>query len=164
MYKTLVLGGAVVSNEHKNIENLFGQHNQYYYILLHYSTIPFLHSFNIHYFIPLLYSTSLLHYTLLHSSTILYFTPLLQSSLLLYYTLLCYSTILYFATLLYSTLLLYYTLQRNMAVLASISSMCKVRNFKKFARTLGKVSLLGSYRIWLARRSNEWAPGSLMRA
>ena len=54
--------------------------------------------------------------------------------------------------------------QRNMAVLASISSMCKVRNFKKFARTLGKVSLLGSYRIWLARRSNEWAPGSLMRA
>ena len=54
--------------------------------------------------------------------------------------------------------------QRNMAVLATISSMCKVRDFKEFARTLGKISLLGSYRIWLARRSNEWAPGSFVRA
>ena len=53
---------------------------------------------------------------------------------------------------------------RNMAVLASISSVCKVRDFKKFARTLGKVSLLGSYRVWLARRSNEWAPGNFVRA
>ena len=54
--------------------------------------------------------------------------------------------------------------QRNMAVLATISSMCKVKNFKQFTRTLGKISLLGSYRIWLARRSNEWAPGNFVRA
>ena len=53
---------------------------------------------------------------------------------------------------------------RNMAVLATLSSMCRVRDFKNFARTLAKVSLVGSYRVWLARRSNEWAPGNLVRA
>ena len=45
---------------------------------------------------------------------------------------------------------------RNMAVLATLSSMCRVRDFKKFARALAKVSLVGSYRVWLARRSNDW--------
>ena len=54
--------------------------------------------------------------------------------------------------------------QRNMAVLATLSSMCKERDFKQFSRTLGKISMLGSYRIWLARRSNEWAPGNFVRA
>ena len=53
---------------------------------------------------------------------------------------------------------------RNMAVLATLSSLCRVKDFKKFTRTLGKISLLGSYKVWLARRSNEWAPGSLTRA
>ena len=50
---------------------------------------------------------------------------------------------------------------RNMTVLASISS---VKSLKKFTRTLGKISLIGSYKVWLARRSNEWAPGQLVRA
>ena len=36
--------------------------------------------------------------------------------------------------------------------------------FKKFTRTLGKISLIGSYKMWLARRSKEWAPGQLVRA
>ena len=31
--------------------------------------------------------------------------------------------------------------QGNMAVLPTLSSMCKVRDFKEFARTLGKISL-----------------------
>ena len=53
---------------------------------------------------------------------------------------------------------------RNMTVLASVSSMCRVKSFKKFTRTLGNISLIGSYKVWLARRSNEWAPGSLIRA
>ena len=53
---------------------------------------------------------------------------------------------------------------RNMAVLATIAAMCKVRKYKKFCQTLGKISLLGSYRIWLARRSNDWAPGQFVRA
>ena len=42
--------------------------------------------------------------------------------------------------------------------------MCRVKSFKKFARTLGKISLIGGYKVWLARRSNEWAPGQLVRA
>ena len=45
----------------------------------------------------------------------------------------------------------------NMAVLATLSSLCRVKDFKKFTRTLGKISLLGSYKVWLASRSNEWA-------
>ena len=29
-----------------------------------------------------------------------------------------------------------------------------IRNLKSFRRSLGKISLLGSYRVWLARRSH----------
>ena len=53
---------------------------------------------------------------------------------------------------------------RNMTVLASVLSLCRVKNFKKFTRTLGKISLIGSYKVWLARRTNEWSPGQLVRA
>ena len=53
---------------------------------------------------------------------------------------------------------------RNMTVLATILSLCRVKNYKMFTRTLGKISLIGSYKVWLARRSNEWAPGRLIRA
>ena len=28
--------------------------------------------------------------------------------------------------------------------------------------TLGKIALLGSYRIWLARKSQDWSPGDLI--
>ena len=53
---------------------------------------------------------------------------------------------------------------RNMAVLATISSMCKVRQYKKFCQNLGKISLVASYKIWLARHSQEWAPGHYITA
>ena len=53
--------------------------------------------------------------------------------------------------------------QRNMGVLTSLVSMVGIRNLKHFRRSLGKVSLLGSYRVWLARRSQEWAPGALIQ-
>ena len=53
---------------------------------------------------------------------------------------------------------------RNMAVLATLSSMRRVRDFKKFSRNLAKVSLEDSYKVWLARRFNKWASGNLVRA
>ena len=57
-----------------------------------------------------------------------------------------------------------YIKPRNMTVLATISSMCKFRKYKKFCQSLGKISLVASYKIWLARRSQEWAPGQFIKA
>ena len=57
-----------------------------------------------------------------------------------------------------------YINQRNMAVLATISAICRVRKYKKLCQTLGKISLVASYKIWLARRSTDWAPGQFIRA
>ena len=51
---------------------------------------------------------------------------------------------------------------RNTSVLASICSMVGIRGFQKLRGTLGKIALLGSYRIWLARKSQEWSPGELI--
>ena len=45
-----------------------------------------------------------------------------------------------------------------MSVLASIFAVCKVKNYKKFCKTVSKISLFASYKIWLARRSNDWDP------
>ena len=53
---------------------------------------------------------------------------------------------------------------QNMAVLASIASVCKVRNYRKLCKTVSKISLVASYKIWLARRSNDWAPGQFIKA
>ena len=53
---------------------------------------------------------------------------------------------------------------RNKGVLAVISSLCKVKDYKKFVSTISKISLIGSYKVWLARRSNEWSPGKLVEA
>ena len=51
---------------------------------------------------------------------------------------------------------------RNTGVLASICSMVGIRGFQKLRGTLGKIALLGSYRIWLARKSQDWSPGDLI--
>ena len=40
---------------------------------------------------------------------------------------------------------------RNHTVLAEVCSMCGINNLKTFRNTLGKISLLGSHRIYLAR-------------
>ena len=53
---------------------------------------------------------------------------------------------------------------QNMAVLASIASVCKVKNYRKLCKTVSKISLVASYKIWLARRSNDWAPGQFIKA
>ena len=53
---------------------------------------------------------------------------------------------------------------RNKGVLAVISSLCKVKDYKKFISTISKISLIGSYKVLLARRSNEWSPGKLVKA
>ena len=52
---------------------------------------------------------------------------------------------------------------RNHGVLATLAQLVNIKDLKNFRRTLGKTSLLGSYRIWLARRSQEWAPGGLIQ-
>lgn len=53
---------------------------------------------------------------------------------------------------------------RNHTVLAEVCSLCGIKNLKTFRRTLGKISLLGSHRIYLARRSSEWSGGPLIKA
>ena len=53
---------------------------------------------------------------------------------------------------------------RNLGVLATICSTVGIRTHKQLRANLGRIALLGSYRIWLARRSQDWAPGDLIRA
>ena len=51
---------------------------------------------------------------------------------------------------------------RNHAVLATVCSMVGIRGLKRLRGTLARLALLGSYRIWLARRSQVWSPGELL--
>ena len=51
---------------------------------------------------------------------------------------------------------------RNSGVLAAVCSMVGIRGFKKLRGTLARLALLGSYRIWLARKSQEWSSGELI--
>ena len=53
---------------------------------------------------------------------------------------------------------------RNFGVLTSLCTMFGIRGLANLRRTVGRIALLGSYRIWLARRSNEWSPGKLIEA
>ena len=52
---------------------------------------------------------------------------------------------------------------RNHMVLASVASMCGIRDLKVLRRTLGKISLVASHRIYLARASTEWTSGDFVR-
>ena len=52
--------------------------------------------------------------------------------------------------------------ERNSGVLAMIASMCKNRDVKKLKRTVSKIALLGSYRIWIGRKSQSWVGGNLI--
>ena len=52
---------------------------------------------------------------------------------------------------------------RNHAVLAMVASICKIRDLKKFRRTLGKIALVASHRIYLARNSSEWSSSQLVQ-
>ena len=53
---------------------------------------------------------------------------------------------------------------RNCGILAVLCSTIGIRGLKQLKTALGKIALVGSYRIWLARRSQEWSPGELVRA
>ena len=52
---------------------------------------------------------------------------------------------------------------RNHIVLATVASMCGIRNLSVLRRTLGKISLVASHRIYLARASSEWTSGDFIK-
>ena len=52
---------------------------------------------------------------------------------------------------------------RNHLVLETLCNLIKIRAHKKLLGSLGRIALLGSYRIWLARNSQEWTGGELIR-
>ena len=54
-------------------------------------------------------------------------------------------------------------LARNHMVLASVASMCGIRDLSVLRRTLGKISLVASHRIYLARASSEWTSGDFVK-
>ena len=53
--------------------------------------------------------------------------------------------------------------QRNAANLEYICNQVGIRSIKKLKGALGRVALIGSYRIWLARNSQEWSAGELIK-
>ena len=53
--------------------------------------------------------------------------------------------------------------QRNATNLESICNQLGIRGLKKLKGALGRIALIGSYRIWLARNSQEWSSGELIR-
>ena len=52
---------------------------------------------------------------------------------------------------------------RNNSVLAMVANMCRIRDLKTLRRTLGKIALVASHRIYLARNSSEWCSGKLVQ-
>ena len=52
---------------------------------------------------------------------------------------------------------------RNCGVLATLANMSKIKDFKNFRRTLGKIALLGSHRILIARKSQTFVGGSFIQ-
>ena len=55
-----------------------------------------------------------------------------------------------------------YISPRNRETLMFLSNMCNVRKPKKLIQQLGKISLLGSYQIYLARKSQTGSYGGLL--
>ena len=51
---------------------------------------------------------------------------------------------------------------RNRGVLATLASMGKIKDVKNLCRTVGKIALLASYRIWLSRRSETFSGGNFI--
>ena len=52
---------------------------------------------------------------------------------------------------------------RNHIVLATVASMCGIRNLSVLRRTLGKISLVASHRIYLAKASSDWTSGDFVK-
>ena len=55
-----------------------------------------------------------------------------------------------------------YISQRNKSTISYLAEICKVRKPKLFVKTIGKIALLGSYQIYLARNSQDWSSGGLL--
>ena len=55
-----------------------------------------------------------------------------------------------------------YISPRNKSTLMYLAHICKVRKPHNFLKTIGKISLLGSYQIYLARNSQDWSSGGLI--
>ena len=53
--------------------------------------------------------------------------------------------------------------QRNSANLEYICNLLGIRGIKKLRGALGRIAVIGSCRIWLARNSQEWSSGELIR-
>ena len=52
---------------------------------------------------------------------------------------------------------------RNSLVMETICNIIKIPSKQKLKGALGRIALQGSYRIWLARRSQEWSGGELIK-
>ena len=52
---------------------------------------------------------------------------------------------------------------RNSVVLETLCNILRIPARQKLRGALGRIALLGSYRIWLARHSPEWSGGSLIK-
>ena len=52
---------------------------------------------------------------------------------------------------------------RNSGVLATLAKMCNIKDFKNPRRTIGKIALLGSYRIWVSRKSHAFVGGHFIQ-
>ena len=52
--------------------------------------------------------------------------------------------------------------RRNRDSLTLLATTCKTKALKRFYGEVSKTSLLGSYRIWLARHSQDWTAGPLL--
>ena len=53
--------------------------------------------------------------------------------------------------------------QRNSANLEYMCNLIGIRGIKKLRGALGRIAVIGSYRIWLARNSMEWSSGELIQ-
>ena len=53
--------------------------------------------------------------------------------------------------------------QRNAANLEYLCNLIGIRGIKRLKGDLGRIAVIGSYRIWLARNSQEWSPGELIK-
>ena len=48
-------------------------------------------------------------------------------------------------------------------VLETIGNLVKIRGRKRLKAALGRITLLGSYRIWLARHSQQWTGREMIK-
>ena len=53
--------------------------------------------------------------------------------------------------------------QRNATNLESICKQLGIRGLKKLKGALGRIALIGLYRNWLARNSQKWSSGELIK-